>query len=275
MQTGYGPRNKNSKDMDLQLRGKLALVSASSGGIGNAIARKLAQEGASVILNGRTEESVKQALAQTPELKFQTLVADLGTAEGVKTAIAQYPAVDILVNNLGIYFAKPFAETTDEDWTRILEINFLSGVRLTRHYFPKMLSQNWGRVIFIASESGIMVPSEMIHYGVTKSAQLSLASGLAQLTKNTGVTVNSVLPGPTETDNVISFMRDLVPAEMRDDSNKIGREFIRQHRPGSLIERLIQPEEIASMVAYVASPLSAATNGAALRAEGGLVQSIL
>jgi 3-oxoacyl-[acyl-carrier protein] reductase len=261
--------------MDLQLTGKLALVSASSGGIGNAIARKLAQEGASVILNGRTEESVKQALAQTPELKFQTLVADLGTAEGVKTAIAQYPAVDILVNNLGIYFAKPFAETTDEDWTRILEINFLSGVRLTRHYFPKMLSQNWGRVIFIASESGIMVPSEMIHYGVTKSAQLSLASGLAQLTKNTGVTVNSVLPGPTETDNVISFMRDLVPAEMRDDSNKIGREFIRQHRPGSLIGRLIQPEEIASMVAYVASPLSAATNGAALRAEGGLVQSIL
>lgn len=261
--------------MDLQLTGKRALVSASSGGIGLAIAKNLAEEGAQVILNGRTEASVQQALDQHKDLKFKTLIADLGTAEGAKQAFAQVPEVDILVNNLGIYWARPFEEISDEEWDKILEVNFMSGVRLTRHYFPKMLAQDWGRVIFIASESGIMVPSEMVHYGVTKSAQLSLASGLARLTKNTGVTVNSVLPGPTETDNVIEFMRELVPAESRDDREKIGREFIREHRPGSLIGRLIRPEEIASLVTYLASPLAAATNGAAVRAEGGLVQSIL
>ncbi|MBN9419208.1 MAG: SDR family oxidoreductase [Candidatus Eremiobacteraeota bacterium] len=261
--------------MDLQLKGKRALVSASSGGIGLAIAQKLAQEGAEVILNGRTEATVQQALDKSEGLKFLTLVADLGTAEGVQKAIAEYPQVDILVNNLGIYWARPFEEITDEEWEKILEVNFLSGVRLTRHYFPKMLAQDWGRVLFIASESGIMVPSEMVHYGVTKSAQLSLASGLARLTKNTGVTVNSVLPGPTETENVIDFMRDLVPEEARGDKDKIGRAFVREHRPGSLIGRLIRPEEIASLVTYLASPLAAATNGAAVRAEGGLVQSIL
>lgn len=265
--------------MDLQLNGKRALVSASSGGIGYAIALRLAQEGAEVILNGRTAKSVEEALAkarqEAPQAKFLTLAADLGTVEGVKTGTAQFPEVDILVNNLGIYWARPFAEITDEEWSNILEVNFLSGVRLTRHYFPRMLAKNWGRVIFIASESGIMVPAEMVHYGVTKSAQLSLASGLAQLTKGTGVTVNSVLPGPTETENVITFMRDLVPEEARQDNDKIGREFIRQHRPGSLLGRLIRPDEIGSLVAYVASPLAAATNGAALRAEGGLVQSIL
>jgi 3-oxoacyl-[acyl-carrier protein] reductase len=261
--------------MDLQLTGKLALVSASTGGIGQAIAQKLAEEGARVILNGRTQASLDTAIEAMPDQQFLRLAADLGTAEGVAQAIAQFPEVDILVNNLGIYWARPFAEISDEEWTRILEVNFLSGVRLTRHYFPKMLSKNWGRVIFIASESGIMVPAEMVHYGVTKSAQLSLASGLAQLTRGTGVTVNSVLPGPTQTDNVISFMRELVPAEARSSEEAIGREFIRQHRPGSLLGRLIHPQEIASLVAYVASPLAAATNGAALRAEGGLVQSIL
>lgn len=258
--------------MDLQLKGKRALVSGSSGGIGHAIAHRLADEGAEVILNGRSEESVQKGMAGRP---FLPLVADLGTAEGVDQALAQYPEVDILVNNLGTYWARPFAEITDEEWLRILEVNVLSGIRLTRHYFPRMLSRNWGRVIFVASESGIMVPAEMIHYGVTKSAQLSLASGLAQLTKGTGVTVNSVLPGPTETDSVISFMRDLVPESERSDNESIGRAFIGAHRPGSLLGRLILPEEIASLVAFVASPLAAATNGAALRAEGGLVQSII
>lgn len=265
--------------MDLQLKDKKALVSASSSGIGYAIAVKLAQEGATVILNGRTDETVGEALtkakSEVPDGKFLTLAADIGTSEGAKKAIAAFPEVDILVNNLGIYWASEFEETSDEDWAKIFEVNVMSGVRLTRHYFPKMLSANWGRVIFIASESAIMIPKEMIHYGFSKSAQLSIASGLAQLTKGTGVTVNSVLPGPTQTDNVITFMKDLIPDSEQKDADTIGREFISEHRPSSLLGRLIKPEEVASLVAYVASPISAATNGAALRTEGGLVQSIL
>ncbi len=265
--------------MDLQLKGKRALVSASSSGIGYAIAVKLAQEGAEVILNGRTEQTVQQALDKAKldasEGTFLSLVADIGSAEGAAKAISEYPEVDILVNNLGIYWASDFDQTSDEDWSRIFEVNVMSGVRLTRHYFPRMLEANWGRVIFIASESAIMIPKEMIHYGFSKSAQLSISSGLAQLTKGTGVTVNSVLPGPTQTDNVLEFMKGLVPGAESKDADTIGREFVAEHRPSSLLGRLIKPEEIASLVAFVASPLSAATNGAALRTEGGLVQSIV
>ena len=189
-------------------------------------------------------------------------------------AVTAHPDVDILVNNLGIYWDRPFHELTDEDWQKIFEVNVMSGVRLTRHYFPRMLEADWGRVIFISSESGIMVPKEMVHYGFTKSAQLSTASGLAQLTKGSGVTVNSVLPGPTQTDNVIDFMSGLVEGADSKTPDQIGRDFVAEHRPSSLLGRLIKPSEIASLVAYVASPLSAATNGAALRAEGGLVQSV-
>lgn len=265
--------------MNLKLNNKRALVSGSSGGIGQAIATRLAQEGAETIINGRSEESVNKAISQAkelaPEAKFLPLVADLSTATGAEIAIKAFPEVDILVNNLGIYWSSEFSETSDEDWSKIFEVNVLSGVRLARHYMPKMLSSDWGRIIFIASESGIMIPKEMIHYGFSKAAQLAIASGLAQLTKGTGVTVNSVLPGPTQTDSVITFMKDLVENGDSLDAETIGREFIGEHRPSSLLGRLIKPEEIASLVAYVASPLSAATNGAALRAEGGLVQSIL
>ena len=265
--------------MNLQLENKTALVSASSGGIGQAIAQRLAQEGATVIVNGRSEATVQEAiesgLKESPNANFIPLVADLGKADGVAQAIEQHPKVDILVNNLGIYWDKPFVEVTDEEWFRIFEVNVMSGIRLTRHYFPQMLEADWGRVIFIASESAIMIPKEMIHYGFSKSAQLSIASGLAQLTKGSGVTVNSVLPGPTQTDTVIDFMSGLVENAKSKSAEEIGREFITEHRPSSLIGRLIKPEEIANLVAYVASPLSAATNGAALRVEGGLVQSIV
>ena len=260
--------------MDLQLTNKKALVSASTGGIGYAIAETLASEGAEVIVNGRSQETVDKALETLPG-KTVGLVADLGTAQGVEKAVAAHPDVDILVNNLGIYWDSPFHELTDEDWQKIFEVNVMSGVRLTRHYFPRMLEADWGRVIFISSESGIMVPKEMIHYGFTKSAQLSIASGLAQLTKGSGVTVNSVLPGPTQTDNVIDFMSGLVDGADSKTPDQIGRDFVAEHRPSSLLGRLIKPSEIASLVAYVASPLSAATNGAALRAEGGLVQSVI
>lgn len=264
--------------MNLQLTDKTALVSASSAGIGYAIALQLAREGAKVFLNGRTQESVQAALHRAnqefPEGQFVPVVADLGTVEGVQSCIEQIPQVEILVNNLGIYWSRPFEEISDEEWRQIFEVNLLSGVRLSRHYFPKMLASNWGRVIFISSESGIMIPSEMIHYGVSKSAQLSLASGLARLTKGTGVTVNSVLPGPTQTDNVLDFMRNLVPEMAEAEPEELGREVLRQHRPSSLLGRLIRPEEVASLVAYLASPLAAATNGAAVRVEGGLVQAI-
>lgn len=274
----YGP-SKEDKTMELNLQNKTALVSASSSGIGHAIAVRLAQEGAEVVLNGRTEKSVAEGLekakAQAPNGRFQTLVADIGTQTGAETATREVPEVDILINNLGIYWASEFENTSDEDWSKILEVNVMSGIRLTRHYFPKMLAKNWGRVIFIASESAIMIPQEMIHYGVTKSAQLAVASGLAQKTRGTGVTVNSVLPGPTQTDNVIDFMKGMVPESARTSPEEIGRAFIREHRQSSLLGRLIKPEEIAAVVAFVASPHAAAMNGVAVRTEGGLVQSIL
>ena len=252
--------------MDLQLKNKKVLVTASSGGIGRAIASTLASEGAEVIVNGRSEKTVEAARAVIGG-KTLPLVADLASAEGVAQATSEYPEVDILVNNLGIYWESPFEELSDEDWMKIFEV--------TRHYFPKMLKANWGRVIFIASESGIMVPQEMIHYGFSKSAQLSIAAGLAQLTKGTGVTVNSVLPGPTQTDSVVDFMRSLMEGSEGKTPDQLGQEFIQEHRSSSLLGRLIKPSEIASLVAYVASPLSAATNGAALKAEGGLVHSII
>lgn len=265
--------------MELNLENKTALVSASSSGIGHAIAVRLAQEGAEVVLNGRTEKSVAEGLEKAktsvPDGHFKTLVADIGSKEGAEKTINEFPDIDILVNNLGIYWAGEFDQTSDEDWHKIFEVNVMSGIRLTRHYFPRMLRKNWGRVIFISSESAIMIPQEMTHYGVTKSAQLALSSGLAQKTKGTGVTVNSVLPGPTQTGNVIEFMRDLVPESARTSPEEIGRAFIGEHRPSSLLGRLIKPEEIAAVVAFVASPHAAAINGASVRTEGGLVQSVI
>jgi 3-oxoacyl-[acyl-carrier protein] reductase len=220
---------------------------------------------------GRNLEKPKEALASLPGT-FLAVEADLGTAEGAKKLAAEVPVTDILVNNLGIYEAKPFAEIPDEDWLKLFNVNVMSGVRLSRHYFPRMLTAGWGRVIFIASESGVMTPAEMIHYGVTKSSQLALSRGMAELTKGTQVTVNTVMPGPTRSEGIVDFLRKAAPGVK--DAAEAEAEFFRVHRSSSLLQRLIDPKEIAHMVAYLASPLSAATNGAALRVEGGLLRSI-
>jgi NAD(P)-dependent dehydrogenase (short-subunit alcohol dehydrogenase family) len=264
--------------MDLDLNNKKALVSGSTAGIGFAIASLLAQEGAEVIINGRTEERVTAAIEQiskaVPGAKLIGVAADLGTVAGADALFAKVPEVDILVNNLGIYQLKAFPEISDEDWRNILEVNVLSGVRLSRHYLGKMLEKNWGRIIFISSESGVNIPVEMIHYGVTKTAQIALARGLAETTAGTGVTVNTVLPGPTRSEGVESFVKDAAKAQGV-DQEQIERDFFKILRPSSLIKRFATSEEVANLVAYVASPLSSATNGAALRVEGGLLRSIV
>jgi NAD(P)-dependent dehydrogenase (short-subunit alcohol dehydrogenase family) len=206
--------------------------------------------------------------------KVEGLAANLGTADGVQQAIASFPALDILVNNLGIFEVKPFEQISDEDWFRFFEINVLSGVRLSRHYLPGMKQRNWGRIVFISSESAVQIPAEMIHYGMTKTAQLAIARGLAETTVGTKVTVNTVLPGPTASEGVSKFVEQLA-AEQRTDAASVEREFFRGMRPTSLLQRFATPEEVASLVAFVCSPLSSATNGAALRADGGVVRSIL
>jgi NAD(P)-dependent dehydrogenase (short-subunit alcohol dehydrogenase family) len=264
--------------MDLQLTDKVALVSGSTAGIGLAIATTLAQEGATVVINGRTDERVRAAIdaikQQAPDVKLQGLAADLGTVEGANALFQQVPDLDILVNNLGIYGAKPFAEISDDEWMKFLEVNVMSGVRLSRYYLPKMLQKNWGRIIFISSESGINIPSEMIHYGVTKTAQLSLARGLAETTVGTNVTVNSVLPGPTRSEGVEDFIHSLA-TDQGISPEQVEQEFFAKVRPSSLIQRFATIEEVAALVAFVASPRSSATNGAALRVDGGVVRSIV
>ena len=261
--------------MNLQLDNQLALVTASSGGIGLEIARTLAREGARVIINGRSAKSVDEAIARIrqgqPDAKLERLVADNGTAAGTAQTIAAFPAVDILVNNLGIYESKGFFEETDADWERIFEVNILSGVRLSRHYLQGMLARKQGRVIFISSESGVSPSPEMPHYAATKTMQLSLSRSLAELTKGTAVTVNTVMPGSTLTEGVTTFVQGLFPGVSLEEA---GRRFIRENRPTSLIERLIRPEEIATFVTFICSPLASAVNGAALRVDGGLVRSV-
>jgi NAD(P)-dependent dehydrogenase (short-subunit alcohol dehydrogenase family) len=259
--------------MDLQLKGKSAIVTGGTAGIGLAIALELAREGVEVIVPGRSAEKLDAALKQFPAGSVRGIVADVGTAAGADALIAAAPDTDILINNLGIYEPKPFTEIADADWLRLFEVNVLSGVRLTRHYFPRLLARNWGRVIFISSESGIMTPPEMIHYGVTKSAQLAISRGLAELTRGTGVTVNTVLPGPTRSEGIVDFLKGIA-SNVDPTPEEAEREFFEKHRSSSLLQRLIESEEIASLVAYLASPRSAATNGAALRAEGGLLRSI-
>lgn len=260
--------------MDLQLKDKLALVTGSTAGIGMAIAKELASEGASVIVNGRSQESVDEAIASLADTEGKAigLAADLSSAEGVQQAIKQYPQVDILVNNLGIFEVKPFNDITDEDWQKFFNVNVMSGVRLSRAYLPKMLERNWGRIIFVSSESGIQIPQEMIHYGMTKAAQIAIARGLAEMTANTAVTVNSVLPGPTRTKGVEDYIEQM--AQEKDVSTaEIEKQFFAEDRPTSIIQRFIEPKEVANMVAYVASPLASATNGAALQVEGGVLLS--
>ena len=260
--------------MDLQLKDKLALVTGSTGGIGLAIAQTLAREGASVIVNGRSQESVDKAV-KSIELdsdKVMGLAADLSSNAGITQAIEQYPQVDILVNNLGIYEVKPFAEIADEDWQRFFDTNIMSGVRLSRAYLPKMLSQNWGRIIFISSESGVQIPQEMIHYGMTKAAQIAISRGLAESTANTAVTVNSVLPGPTRSQGVKDFLQQM-STEKNVTVKEVEQEFFAEDRPTSIIQRFAEPQEVANLVAYVVSPLASATNGAALRVDGGVIKS--
>lgn len=264
--------------MDLQLENRLALVTGSTAGIGFAIAQSLAAEGAAVIINGRTEARVNAAMASIrkahPQARLEPLAADLATAAGAEETIRRFPAVDILVNNLGRYEHRPFEETGDEDWRAIIETNFMSGVRLSRHYLPRMKAANWGRIIFLSSESGLNIPPEMIHYGVTKTMVLALSRGLAETTGGTGVTVNAVLPGPTLSEGVRRLLAD--QAQARGLSlEEMGKEFLRTFRPTSLLQRLAEPDEVANLVTYIASPRASATNGAGLRVDGGVVRSIL
>jgi len=259
--------------MDLQLRGKTALVTGSTVGIGFAIAQALAREGAQVIVNGRTQARVDAAVREIGH-GARGIAADLGTARGAARVLAEVPQVDVLVNNVGIFEAKPFAEISDEDWLRIFETNVLSGVRLSRGYLPAMVRAGWGRVIFISSESALQIPAEMIHYGVTKTAQLALSRGLAETVAGTGVTVNVVLPGPTRSEGVGLFVEGLARAKGI-SPEQVEREFFRDMRPSSLLQRFESPEEIAPLVVFLASPLSSAITGAALRADGGVVRSIV
>ena len=259
--------------MNLELQGKTALVTGSTAGIGLAIAQSLANEGVRVIVNGRTQERVDAALAKLPAGAVG-LAADLGTAAGAAAAIERFPTVDILINNMGIFEPKAFENITDADWFRFFEINVMSGVRLSRHYLPRMKEAGWGRIIFISSESGIQTPAEMIHYGMTKTAQLAVSRGLAETTAGTGVTVNAVLPGPTASEGVEGFVSNL--AKHKGTSREaVEQDFFRTARPTSLLQRFATSEEVAAMVTFVASPLSAATNGAALRVDGGVVRSIV
>jgi NAD(P)-dependent dehydrogenase (short-subunit alcohol dehydrogenase family) len=264
--------------MDLHLAGKTALVSGSTAGIGFAIAKGLAREGATVYLNGRTEERVQQAIraitAEHRDAKLQGIAADLGTAEGADILFRELAAVDILINNLGIFEPRQFENVTDEEWRRFFDVNVLSGIRLSRHYVPGMQRQRWGRIMFISSESGVQIPVEMIHYGVTKTAQLAVARGLAESLVGSGVTVNSILPGPTRSEGVEQFIKDMATHQSKSEE-EVERDFFKSARPSSLIQRFATTEEVANLVVYVASELSSATTGAALRVDGGVVRSIL
>jgi 3-oxoacyl-[acyl-carrier protein] reductase len=261
--------------MDLQLRGKTALVTGSTGGIGQAIAQSLAAEGATVIVNGRSDKSVQATITaiqkSVPAAQLIALAADIGTAAGCAKTIASHPTLDILVNNLGIYEAVGFFEETDDAWQKLFEVNIMSGVRLSRHYLRGMLDRGEGRIIFISSESGVSPAPEMAHYSATKTMQLSISRSLAELTKGTNVTVNTVMPGSTLTESVQKFVADVFPGISAEQAEK---KFIVENRGTSLIQRFIRPEEIGDAVAFVASPKASAINGAALRVDGGIVRHI-
>jgi NAD(P)-dependent dehydrogenase (short-subunit alcohol dehydrogenase family) len=264
--------------MDLQLQGRKALVTGSTAGIGFAIARTLAREGASVVITGRTQKRVDNATRRIQQeigdAKVSGMAANLVTAHDAAKCIAAAPVIDILVNNLGVYEPKPFEKITDDDWHSIIETNFMSGVRLCRHYLPAMKAANWGRIIFISSESAVNIPVEMIHYGVTKTMQIALARGLAETTLGTAVTVNSILAGPTRSEGVEQFIADVARTKGI-TPGEVEKDFFKTVRPSSLLQRFATIEEVAAFVAFVASPLSSATNGAALRVEGGLLRSIV
>lgn len=264
--------------MDLQLQDKTAFISGSTAGIGYAIAKRLLLEGATVIINGRSQGSIDKAIKQlkteVPDAKVSGIPADFGKVDEVNALISKLPQVDILVNNAGIFEPKAFTEIPDEDWYRFFEVNVMSGIRLSRHIFNSMLQKNWGRIIFISSESGVFIPDEMIHYGMTKTAQLAVSRGLAELTKGTQVTVNSILPGPTKSEGVTEFINDLAKKDNK-TPEQVEQDFFKNMRPTSLIGRFASVDEVANTVAYYVSPLASATNGASIRVEGGLVRSIL
>jgi NAD(P)-dependent dehydrogenase (short-subunit alcohol dehydrogenase family) len=263
--------------MNLGLQGKIAVVSGSTAGIGLSIATTLAAEGARVIINGRTEARVNEAIEKIRQRvsgsDLRGVAADLGTAPGVEAFLKKAPDADVLVNNLGIFDPKPFLEIPDQEWLRFFEVNVLSGVRLTRKYLPAMLKKNWGRVIFISSESAQNIPAEMVHYGMTKTAQVAISRGLAQSVAGTGVTVNSILVGPTESEGAGAFLDNLAKQQ---NISKVEMEklFFEKARPGSLLKRFETPDEVAAVVAFVASTQALVINGAAVRAEGGVIQSI-
>jgi NAD(P)-dependent dehydrogenase (short-subunit alcohol dehydrogenase family) len=263
--------------MDFGLREKRALVTGSTAGIGFATARALANEGAHVTLNGRTEARVGDAVDRIRrELSNATvdgIAADLSSGDGCRALIGQLPEIDVLVNNLGIFEPKPFEQIPDEDWVRFFETNVLSGIRLARHYVRGMRSRNWGRIVFVSSESGLQIPTEMIHYGMTKTAQLAVSRGLAETLAGTGVTVNSVLPGPTSSEGVGAFVTQTATARGL-DAKTVEREFFATARPSSVLQRFATPDEVAAMITYVCSAQASATTGAALRVDGGVVRAI-
>lgn len=258
--------------MDFGLKGKRALVTGSTAGIGFAIAKLLAREGAFVYVNGRTEERVAKAVSEI-EGKVDGVAADLATEQGAKALFAQVKELDIVINNLGIFEVKPFLEIDDAEWRRFFEANVLSGVRVTRHYLPRMLEKKWGRVIFISSESALQIPAEMVHYGMTKSAQLAVARGIAESFPASGVTVNSVLAGPTESEGVSTFLQGMAKQQGKTKED-IARDFFEHARPSSLIKRFATTEEVAAMVVYLCSEAASATTGSSIRVDGGVVRTI-
>ena len=262
--------------MDLQLKGKKVLVTGSTAGIGFAAARAFAVEGALVIINGRKQDRVDSAIAQIrkfqPSAELTGIAADVSNAAGCAKLIQTVPDVDVLVNNMGIFEPKPFEKIPDEDWLRFFEANVMSGVRLSRHYLPSMRRRNWGRILFVSSESGVQIPVEMIHYGMTKTAQIAIARGLAESVVGTGITVNSILPGPTRSEGVETFVAQMGGGG---DSAAFEAEFFKSVRPSSLLKRFAAVEEVASTIVYLCSPLASATTGAAVRADGGVVRAIL
>lgn len=264
--------------MDLSLKNKKVFISGSTAGIGYAIAKGFAQEGATVFMNGRNATKVSEAinsiLHDVPEAQVSGITADLTTVEGFETVSQQLPEVDILVNNLGLFEPVPFFESRDEDWLKLFNINVMSGIRLTRFYMQGMLERNWGRVIFISSESGLQIPTEMIHYGLSKTAQLSLTNGLAQLTKNTRVTVNAVLPGPTFSEGAERFFSELA-TQRNTTLAEVSHQYFTETRPLSLLQRFISPDEVAATVLFVASEWAAATNGAAIKVDGGILKGLV